>query len=193
MLARQTWVGSAPHCHQARRSEPGATPSGESAPLRVGCHSRLRKACDLARDDSGEGIRWAQNGHSVCLRVRSRTLARHSCVGSIAQRHHAIRAALATTSYGLATPFRMGCHSAATRGKHVAKQLVTDTLRFAQKGHPVPPDVRLFGEARQRWSGPRGHVHQILRPDPAGTTSGVRVPLWSASHSRTNPGCPETQ
>jgi hypothetical protein len=43
-----------------------------------------------------------------------------------------------------------GCHSAATRGKHVAKQLVSDTLRFAQNGHPVPPDVRLFGDARQR-------------------------------------------
>jgi hypothetical protein len=153
-VARQTWVESAPHCHQARRRDPGRTPSGESDPLRVGCHSWLRSACDSARDDPGEAIRWAQNGQSVCLRERSRTLARHSCVKSIEQRHHTIRAVLAATSNGLATPFLVGCHSAATRGKHVAKQLVTDTRRFAQKGHPVPPDVRLFGDARQRWSGP---------------------------------------
>jgi len=104
-----------------------------------------------------------------------------------------MRAVLATTSLGVAIPLLVGCHSAAKRGKHVAKQLVIDTLRFAQNGHPVPPDVRLFGEARQRWSDPPGHVHQIFRPEPAGTLSGVRMPLKSASHSRPNAGCPETQ
>jgi hypothetical protein len=181
MDAGHACAGSRRHCHQTRRLDPARTSRGDRSPFWVGCHSWLSAECDSAKDASFEARRCAQYGQSVCRRVRSRMLARHSWL-AFEQRHHAIRVEAAITSLAATSPFRTGCHSAARRGKHVSRLLVSDTFRFVQNGQPVP-SVLLFGVARHEWSLPRRHFHQILRPDPAGTVSGVRMPLRSASHS----------
>lgn len=59
-----------------------------------------------------------------------------------------MRDELAMTMSGPTAPFFVGCHSTATRGLQVARQLVADTFLLAQKGHPAPT-VRLLGLARQ--------------------------------------------
>jgi hypothetical protein len=59
-----------------------------------------------------------------------------------------MRVELTTTVSGKTAPFFVGCHSMATQGLHLAKELVADTFRFAQKGQPAPA-VRLLGLARQ--------------------------------------------
>jgi hypothetical protein len=69
---------------------------------------------------------------------------------------------------------------------------VAETLRFVQNGHPAPR-LRLFGFARQTWSSPSGHRHQIIRAEPALTVSGVKVPFLERSHSSTRRGKPDTQ
>jgi hypothetical protein len=121
-----------------------------------------------------------QYGQAERDRVRSRTLARHSCDAEHTHQH--MREELATTSAAVSWPFFSGCHSRATRGKRAARLLVGDTFLFAQYGQPAPR-VLLFGLARQTWSGPAAHRHQIIRPDPELTSSGVSGPFRSLSHS----------
>jgi hypothetical protein len=119
--------------------------------------------------------------------VRSRTLARHSCSGRTEHRHQQTREEVATTSSGAVRPFLSGCHSDAMKGKHTARLLVLETLRFAQNGHPLPI-VRLLGFARHTCSSLREQRHQMSRPEPALTEYGVSVPLRSGCHSATSSG-----
>jgi hypothetical protein len=70
---------------------------------------------------------------------------------------------------------------------------VTDGKRPAQNGHPVPPVIRLFGDARHSWSGPSGHLHQTFRPDPRDTLCGLSAPLRLGCHWATRAGQSLTQ
>jgi len=46
---------------------------------------------------------------------------------------------IATTSSGVKSPFFVGCHRAAAAGLRLASELVSEALRLAQHGQPLPP------------------------------------------------------
>ena len=88
----------------------------------------------------------------------------------------------ATTSAGVSVPLADGCHSWATLGALVWRELVTETFRPAQQGHPVPLLTRLLQVACHMWSGPSEHWNQYFLSDLATTLEGVTRPFNVGCH-----------
>src|SRR4029077_8395501 len=107
-----------------------------------------------------------------------------SCSGSFWHCHQTFKCEAATTLSGVKSVFLLGCHSAATCGKTVARELVIETFFPAQYGHPVGFSfVRETAEARHSWSEPAWHFHQKFLLEPATTWFGVTSPFCVGCHS----------
>lgn len=72
--------------------------------------------------------------------------------------------------------FRVGCHSAATAGARVARQLAVDARFPAQNGQPWP-SPRDRANVCQTWSDAFGHCHQIRLSDHTVTSLARKAPL----------------
>lgn len=142
------------------------TSSGETPRFLVACHSAARSGFLAASEFVEETRLPRQNGHPPSTSAQSCGDTDHSWSEATGHFHQTGRTDPAVTQSGVRSPFRVGCHWRAKSGRRVATLLVTETWRPAQKGHPVLPVVRLFADARHSWSGPRGHFHQTLRPEP---------------------------
>jgi hypothetical protein len=159
-------------------------------PFFVGCHSAVTTGKRAASELVIETFCPMQHGHPVGLFffVRLAGEDSHSWSGPSGHRHHTLLQDPAGTWSGVMSPFLVGCHSAATIGKRVARELVMDALRPKQQGQPLPPRVRLLSDAGHSWSRPLGQSHQTDLLDPATTCSGFRLPFLVGCHSRARYG-----
>ena len=119
------------------------------------------------------------------LRTLSETRAYHSWPHSPS--HHTLRLEPGPTPSGARLPFLVGCQSAATSGKSVAKSLSPGTGRLPEQyGHPIPSAL---DEILASHSWPRAQTHQALLLEPAVTPDGERAPFFSGCHCAARSGC----
>jgi hypothetical protein len=138
--------GSRAQSHHAFLEDPAGTSQAETS-FRASCHSRAISGSSAPSEFVRDTRRFLQNGQPDRSRVRSRSEPAQTCSSPFGHFHQTTRVEPATIRSGESAPFRVGCHSATTSGKHVARLLVTETRRPAQNGHPVPSDVRRLGVA----------------------------------------------
>lgn len=148
-FVRHTCDGSRLHCHHTRRPENTLMSLTRNGRLSVGCHSRAISGRFSSSERPGRGRRTgkhsrAQEGHPDgfgVLRVRLLTSARHSCFGSREHLHQTIRLEPRVTSFGVRSPFRVGCHSRTTGSRDSARDRPRRGSRLprsamAHFGHP---------------------------------------------------------
>ena len=73
------------------------------------------------------------------------------------------------------------------------RELVTETFLLRQNGHALPPRVRLSNVDCYSWSGPFGHFHQYILPEPATTWSALRSAFLVGCHSSARSGWREAR
>ena len=166
--------------HHTFLCEPAVTICGVTEPFLSAFHCAASPGCVVARSFSPRLTnRLAHTGHPQPA-VRDFTIARHSC--PCGHSHHTSLWLPGSTSSGRRLPFFVGCHSPAISGKRAARSFSPGTTRLPpQLGQPVPLFARENTSACQVC--PFGQRHHTRRLLPDVTTSGVRLPFFSSSHS----------
>src|ERR1700738_3177089 len=125
---------------------------------------------------------WLHRGQPLPCLVRLYTLDCHSWSGPSGHFHHTIWLEPTNTCSGVRSSFFCQCHSAASSGWSAARELVDETCRPVQQGHPLPDLVRCSTFTCHSWSAPLGHFHQKTFSDPATILSGVRGAFFVGCH-----------
>ena len=127
ILASHSCFLNLEHCHQTFLCEPLRTSSGVRSPFFVRCHSFAISGERAARELSELTRLFEQKGHLSPLPVLLLTTASHSWCLNFEHCHQTFLCEPLTTSWGVRSPFLVGCHSLESSGESAVREFSEET------------------------------------------------------------------
>ena len=167
---------------------PKLTSFGIKLPFFVGCHSSATSGFFIERRFLSVTARPAQAGQPLPL-VLLLTGASHSCLqSSLLQSHQIFLLDPKLTSFGVKSPFFVGCHSTATSGCVIESLFLSVTTCPAQAGQPLPSVLLETTASHSYLQSSLLQNHQIFLWLPKLTSFGIKLPFFVGCHSSATSG-----